>query len=618
MVEAALDAMVCVDAGGQIVLVNTQTEQLFGYPRDDLVGQPVEILVPDAVKARHPGLRAGYAGNPRPMSSGLELSGHRRDGTTFPAEIALSTIGAEQDRLVLAAIRDVTVQREATMAQARLASIIESSEDAIIGKTLDGTITSWNPGAQAMYGYTAAEITGRSIADLIPPDRPDELSEILAQLAAGKRIDHFQTRRLCKDGTIIDVSVSVSLVRDAAGQVTGFATTARDITDQVRAADQVRAYQEQASRSQRLETVGQLAAGVAHDFNNMLGAIAGFAGLIRDGEDPADATDDAQQILAAVDRAARLTRSLLLVGRRAITRPQHTDLNAVITGARELLRASLGPTITLAVNLATDPPAVWADPGQLEQAILDLAVNARDAMPDGGTLTVTTASARLEADRPGHYAELTVTDTGSGMTPQVAARAFEPFYTTKGLGAGTGLGLATVDGIITQAGGTTTITSQPGAGTTFRILISATAAVPAQASARSAAPHPAEAQAAGPPLAGTVLITDDEPALLRGTARMLQRNGYTPLEAATGFQALEILAANDVQLLITDYLMPGMTGTELADQARQIRPGLPVLHMSGYTPPADPAVQATFIHKPFTTEQLLTKVRALLQPQPQP
>jgi PAS domain S-box-containing protein len=618
MVEAALDAMVCVDAGGRIVLVNAQTERLFGYTRDDLVGQPVETLVPDAVKARHSGLRDGYAGDSRPMGVGLELSGRRRDGTTFSAEISLSAIGADRDRLVLAAIRDVTVQREATMAQARLASIIESSEDAIIGKTLDGIITSWNAGAQAMYGYTAAEITGHSIADLLPPDRLGELSEILARLAAGERIDHYQTRRLRKDGTVIDVSVSVSPLRDAAGQVTGFATVASDITDQVRAADEVRAYREQAGRSQRLETVGQLAAGVAHDFNNMLGAIAGFASLIRDGEDPGDASDDAQQILAAVDRASRLTRLLLLVGRRAITRPQHADLNAVITGARELLHASLGPTITLAVNLATDPPAIWADPGQLEQAILNLAINARDAMPDGGTLTVTTGGARLEGERPGHYAELTVTDTGAGMTPEVAARAFEPFYTTKGLGAGTGLGLSTVDDIIAQTGGTITVTSQPGAGTSFRILIPATAAVPAQTSARPPAPQPAQVQAAGPPAAGNILITDDEPAVLRTTARMLQRNGYTPLEAATGSQALEILAANDVEILLTDFLMPGMTGTELAERARQIRPGLPVLHMSGYTPPGDQARQATFIHKPFTPEQLLTKIRALLQPQAPP
>jgi PAS domain S-box-containing protein len=617
MVEAALDAMVCVDAGGRIALVNAQTERLFGYPREDLVGRPVEILVPDAAKARHPGLRAGYAGDTRPMGPGLELSGRRRDGTTFLAEISLSTIGAGRERLVSAAIRDVTVQREAAMAQARLASIVECSDDAIIGKSLDGTITSWNAGAEAMYGYTAPEITGHSIDELIPADRPGELRAILAQLASGKRIDHFQTRRVRKDGTVIDVSVSVSLVRDAAGQVTSFATVARDITGQVRAADQIRAYQEQASRAQRLETVGQLAAGVAHDFNNMLGAIAGFASLIKDSTDP-DASDDARQILAAVDRASRLTRSLLLAGRRAITRPQHADLNTVITGARELLRASLGPTIALTVKLGMDPPAVWADPGQLEQAILNLAINARDAMPDGGTLTLITASVRLEGARPGHYAELTVTDTGSGMTPEVAARAFEPFYTTKELGAGTGLGLSTVDGIITQAGGTIAITSRPGDGTAIRILMPAAAAIPAQASVRSPAARPPDGQAADPPPAGTVLITDDEPAVLRATARMLQRNGYTALEAASGLQALEILAANDVQLLITDFLMPGMTGTELADLARQLRPGLPVLHMSGYTPPGDLGGQPTFLHKPFTAEQLLAKIRALLLPQLQP
>jgi PAS domain S-box-containing protein len=494
-----------------------------------------------------------------------------------------------------------------------LAAIVESCDDAIIGESLDGTVTSWNAAAQAMYGYHAAEIIGHSIAELIPPDRSGELPEILAMLASGQRISHFETRRVRKDGTVIDVSVSVSPVRDAAGRLTGFAAVARDITDQLRAADRIRSYQEQAARTQRLETVGQLAAGVAHDFNNMLGAIAGFADLIRTGEDPRDASDDAGHILAAVDRASSLTKELLLVGRRAVTNPQRTDLNAIITGARPLINASLGPGTTLAVNLGTDPPAVWADAGQLEQAIQNLAVNARDAMPDGGTLTIATASARLEGPRPGHYAELTVTDTGVGMTPEVAARAFEPFYTTKGPGHGTGLGLSTVHGIITQAGGTITVASQPGAGAAFRILIPAAAAIPTQ----SPAPGPAAAQAAGPPIA-TILITDDEPEFLHATARMLQGNGYTPLEAASGFQALEILAANDVQLLVTDSIMPGMTGTDLSDRARQLRPGLPVLHMSGYTPPTDPAHQAAFIHKPFTTDQLLTKIRALLPPQPQP
>jgi PAS domain S-box-containing protein len=459
-----------------------------------------------------------------------------------------------------------------------------------------------------MYGYTAAEITGHSVAELIPADRPDELAEILAQLARGEPIEHFQTRRVCKDGSVLDVSVSISPVRDPAGRVTGFATVARDITDQTRAAAQIRAYQEQVSRTERMETVGQLAAGIAHDFNNTLGAIAGLADLIKGGEDPSDASDDAQQILAAVERAGRLTRDLLLVGRRAVTRPRHADLNTVVTGVRSLLGASLGPNITLAVNLRTDLPVVWVDPGQVERAILNIAVNARDVMPDGGTLTITTAGARLEGARPGHYAELTVTDTGSGMTPEVAAHVFEPFYTTKGPSLGSGLGLSTVYGIIAQASGTITVASRPGVGTTFRILFPAAATV--------AGPVPAPSPGAAEPLpTGTILITDDEEPILRATARMLKRDGYTPLEAATGYQALDLLIANEVHLLLTDSLMPGMTGAELADRARQIRPGLPVLHMSGFTPPQDPAHQASFIHKPFTAEQLLTKIRALLDPQ---
>ena len=249
-----------------------------------------------------------------------------------------------------------------------LAAIVQSCDDAIIGETPDGTVTSWNAGGPGDVRLPADEITGHSIAERIPPDRPGELPEILAKLASGERIAALPDRRLRKDGTVIDVSVSVSPVRDAAGRLTGFATVARDITDQLRAADQICSTRSRPPRP-AVETVGQLAAGVAHDFNNMLGAIACFADLIRTGEDPGDARDDAQHILAAVDRASSLTKELLLVfGRRAVTNPQRTDLNAIITGARPLINASLGPGTTLAVNLGTDPPAVWADAGQLEQA----------------------------------------------------------------------------------------------------------------------------------------------------------------------------------------------------------------------------------------------------------
>jgi len=513
-----------------------------------------------------------------------------------------------------------SAEDDASQATARLAAIVESSTDAIIGLTLDGIITSWNPGAAATYGYTAGDITGHSLAELIPPDRATELPEILDKIRRGQCVDQLETTRVRKDGAVIDVSVSVSPVRDAAGTITGAATVARDITDRNRAEAQIRAYQDQINRAERLETVGQLAGGIAHDVNNMIGAIIGFAELITtETDNRAAVIDDARQILATAQRAGRLSKELLLLSRRLPAQPKTINPNTLITGARDLLAASIGSHITLRLDLADDTPDIYADPGRIEQALLNLAVNARDAMPDGGTLTIATASTHLTDQGarhvgsgilPGHYAKLTITDSGTGMSSEVAARAFEPFFTTKELSSGTGLGLSTVHGVITQAGGAVIITSEPGAGTTFHIFIPATTApavldVPAPA-------RPGDGTAARQ----VILVVDDEPAVLEATARILQHGGYATLEAASGYEALTLLISHDVQLVITDSLMPGMSGIALADTVGHLRPGLPVLHMSGYTPPNLADGKRTFIQKPFTAADLLGKVREMLETEP--
>ena len=237
LLEAAPDAMVCVDADGRITLVNAQTERLFGYGRDELVGQPVEMLVPDAVRDIHPGRRAGYVADPRPrpMGAGMELAGRRRDGTTFPAEISLSAIDTEEGILVSAAVRDVTERRLAAETAAQLASIIQSSHDAVIGKTLDQVITSWNPGAERLYGYTAAEVTGRHIEMLIPQEDREREAAVVAAVARGERVDQYQTRRLRKDGTTVEVSLTMSPIADRTGTIIGVATVARDLTERQRA-----------------------------------------------------------------------------------------------------------------------------------------------------------------------------------------------------------------------------------------------------------------------------------------------------------------------------------------------------------------------------------------------
>jgi PAS domain S-box-containing protein len=282
-------------------------------------------------------------------------------------------------------------------ATSRLAAIVESSADAIIGKTFDGVITSWNAGAEDQYGYAADEIIGRSVFELIPPDRAGELAPIMERVRRGERIEHFETKRRCKNGTILDVSVSISPVRDASGAVTGAASVARNITERVRLEADRRALEHQLGQIERLESLGKLAGGVAHDFNNLLAVILNYAAFVaQETTDKPTVRADIEQIQAAAERAARITRQLLIIGRRQMTKPEALGLNAVVTDSRDLLASAVGAAIEIRVDLAADLPSIVADRGQVEQVLLNLAVNARDAMPHGGTLTIETNLADLD------------------------------------------------------------------------------------------------------------------------------------------------------------------------------------------------------------------------------
>ena len=380
LLEAAPDAVVCVDRNGRIELVNAQAERLFGYSRDELASQLVEILVPDAIKAAHPARRAGYVADPqpRPMGAGIELAGRRRDGSTFPAEISLSAIGTGDGILVMAAIRDISERLELQAERERL------------------------------------------------------------------RAEHERLKSQAE----------------------------RDRLER------------QLHQSQRLESLGQLAGGVAHDFNNLLAVISNYAAFVGDeiaSREPQDSwqavRDDVRQIERAAERAAALTHQLLAFARREVIQPRPLNLNDVVTSVEQLLVRTLGEHVELDTDLGDGLCLVLADPGQIEQVLVNLSVNARDAMPTGGRLT--NAASRVGLP-PGRYACLKVSDTGTGMPKDVADRAFEPFFTTKAKGEGSGLGLATIYGIITQAHGYVQIYSEPGIGTTITILLPATSQPPSR------------------------------------------------------------------------------------------------------------------------------------------
>jgi two-component system, cell cycle sensor histidine kinase and response regulator CckA len=499
---------------------------------------------------------------------------------------------------------------------ARLAAIVESSADAVIGKTLEGVITSWNAGAVRMYGYAADEVVGRNVSLLFPPGRAAELGPILSRLRLGERVEFFDTQRVRKDGSVIDVAFSASPIRDTGGVVVGGSAVVRDLTG-IRRAE---ADRHSAEEVVLLETVGDLAGGIAHHFNNLLAAIVGYAGFVAEATADRPAVQaDVEQVVAAAARATALARQLLIFSRRDPADPELLDLGAVIADLRGTLSGILGPEVKLRVEPAGRVALTVADRGQVEQVLMELANNARDAMPGGGTLTIGAGVTVLgDGDAlphsgvdAGRYAELTVTDTGTGMTPEVAGHAFEPFFTTKPPGWGTGLGLSTVWGVATRAGGGVGVGSGKGAGTTVRVWF------PAAGKPAPAAPP----TAAAPALEGhgeTILVVDDEPALLAIVSRILQRHGYVTIEAGSGQEALSLAASHDFQLLLTDSVMPGMSGEVLTGRVGALKPGLPVLQMSGYssarsaTGGGGGGAEELFVRKPFTPEGLLTKVRAAL------
>jgi PAS domain S-box-containing protein len=527
LLEAAPDAIVGVTHDGTITLINAQAERLFGYPRDEIVGQSVDVLVPQRLRPGHVQHRDGYFAHPRnrPMGAGAPLTAVRKDGSEFPAEISLSSVNTGQGMIVTTSIRDVT---------------------------------------------------GRLIAQT-------ERERLIAQAerdASERRLQH----------------------------------------------------------ARRLESLGELAGGVAHDFNNILAVISNYTAMTietLDNPNPAPAElaevrNDLGQVSRAAERAAQLTKQLLAFGRRDITQATVLNLNHVIGDVEQMLRRSLGEHIHLITGLDRQLWSVHADASQLEQILVNLAVNARDAMPGGGTLSIETSNAELGTDdvtdtplKPGRHVRVRISDTGTGMLPEVIERAFEPFYTTKPKGSGTGLGLATVYGIAAAAGGDVRLYSEAGIGTTVTVILPAVD-TPADTIGTGPSAEPAIEPAAGDAPDETILMVEDEDDLRQITSRILTRAGYHVLAASGGSQAIHLAQTHPgpIHLVLTDVIMPKMMGNEVAVHIRQHRPGIPVLYMSGY---AGPVLTengtlpdgVTIVEKPFTSTELLHRVGTFLHQPPE-
>ena len=617
LVEFSSDVITLLDGAGTILYSTQSLKPTLGYAPGEKVGHPVfELVHPDDRPSSERLLRQVLEGGDRVVTADLRIQ--HKDGAWRRLEVAaVNRLGDADVGAIVVNYHDVTERKEAEEALQEaldhLRALIEASPLAIFSLTTDARVRTWNAAAERIFGWQAHEVIGRPLP-IIPEGKEQEQRELRDRVIRGETLSGVATAGRRRDGKLVQLSTSAGPLFDAAGSITGIMAVSADVTE-------VRQLENQYRQAQKMEAVGRLAGGIAHDFNNVLTAIDGYCDLLLEDLSPEDPhRGDIREIRKAADRAAALTRQLLAFSRQQVLAPQLVDLNDLIADMRGMLERLLGEDVTFHVVPGADLGAVHADPGQLEQVVMNLAVNARDAMPEGGRLTIATADVQLDASyvglhfaaEPGPYVMLAVSDTGTGMDERTKAHLFEPFFTTKEKGKGTGLGLATVYGIVKQSGGYIWVYSEPGQGTTFTVYLPR---LPGTGRPESVAP----AEPATLPGTETILLAEDEATVRTVVRDALQRLGYTVLEAASAEAAIEIADRHEgpIHLLLTDVVMPEQSGDRLAVRLRRARPEMRVLLVSGY--PDDRVVRCTeqgqsvsYLQKPFGLETLARTVRQAL------
>jgi PAS domain S-box-containing protein len=609
--ESNPSAILVSDKDGRIIRLNRRAVELFGYPCEKLLNQPIDMLLPEERRKKEAAERAAFLADPDARDMGVAdgLFARRADGTEFPVEVQIGPISKGGDARLIVNARDISKERcaiaalaesqrqqaimeerqrgaeELRQVNAKLAKIIEAAPVAIWAIDPDDRISIWNPAVAKIYGHPASTIIGRPWREFATTRLPENTlssDELLATAHSNGGFQNLELKRHGVDGAVHELSVSSAVLRNANGDAAGVLFIAHDVGE-------TRQLEQKLRQAQKMEAIGQLTGGVAHDFNNLLGVIYGNLEMLGEGvEGEPDLTELVRDALTAAEHGAALTQQLLAFSRRQRLSPTGVDVGALVKETMEMLRRMVEASIEIATSI---PPDLWKsriDPDQLASALLNLVVNARDAMPAGGKISIAAENTELDAEycrqheqlEPGCYVRLSVTDNGTGMAKDIIERATEPFFTTKEVGQGSGLGLSMVYGFLKQSGGHLSIYSEPELGTTVSLYL------PRLHDDMQEPQRPAETPALNSSAQEVILIVEDNDALRKLQIRTVRSLGYIAMEARHGAAALEILRTDErIDLLLTDVVLPeGVSGPALATAARELRPGLKLVFMSGYAP----------------------------------
>jgi PAS domain S-box-containing protein len=621
--ETAVDGVILIDAAGNVVMFNPACEKLFGYTADEVIGHNVKLLMPTPFHEEHDRYLENYhaTGRRKIIGIGREVLGRRKDGSTFPMDLSVGETKRDGRAMFVGIVRDLTERERSAKAllesAAQLRAVVNTAVDGVILIDAKGTIIAFNPACEKLFGYTADEVLGQNVKLLMPPPFHAEHDGYINNyhrthtakiIGIGREVVGQR-----KDGTTFPMNLSVGEAEQEGGSI--YVGIIHDLTDRKNT-------ERQLIQAQKMEAVGQLSGGIAHDFNNLLTVIVGNADLMTDKlKARPDLLRQAVAIRAAGQRGAVLTQRLLAFSRRQTLQPAPIDCNELISSMLHMLQRTLRDDIEIVTTLAPNIGFAFADPTQLESAILNLSINARDAMPHGGQLTIATAVMPLDEDYrvrnpeviPGNYVMVSITDDGSGMPKDVLEHVFEPFFTTKEVGKGSGLGLSMVYGFIKQSNGHVSIYSEPGLGTTVRLYL------PAAAKDKAEELAPAVAESRNVRGRECILVAEDDPFVRAYAVDCLADLGYRVVSAADGHEALAKLRDHpEVQVLFTDVVMPGgLSGFDLAEKARKERPDIKLLFTSGYAldtlvarGKADPSW--TMLNKPYRKQDLAERLRDML------